>query len=405
MINFIGEKQFDNLEKVEELIKLKTEEYKEYLGWTNEYNSTAQLDNIIKYSEEIKNKYEYVIISGAGGSYLGARAIIEAINCEYEKKKTNVIFIGHNFSSTELCDILKVIENKEVCLIAISKSGSTLETSIGYQVIRDWLKNKYENINDRIFIVTNDESGYLLDQAKINGYRMLKVPNDVGGRYSLHTVVGLFPMAVAGIDIERFLQGISDYKLRISKNYYDNPSIQYALMRNEYFVHGKNKEFLVTYNNKLEYLQKWYVQLFGESEGKKKEVIFPSYSINSTDLHSIGQYIQEGPGDLFETVISVSNYPSDFQINLEEFNSKFVGLNGYSLNRINTAVMEATKCAHLKNDVSTSKIVIDKIDEYNLGELCYFFMYACFVSSILFDVHPFNQPGVEQYKRIFSSLL
>lgn len=407
MINFFGEYQYKDLEIVEKLITEKFEKYVGYLGWTDEENSNFELDKIIEYAKEIREKYRFVLVCGAGGSYLGARAIIEAIQGEYNNLdyKPKIVFLGNNLSSRTLGEVLEIVKNDDACLIAISKSGQTLETCIGYQLVRDSFKERYTNLSERIFIITNDEKGYLHEESKINGYRKLIVPKDVGGRYSLHTAVGLLPMAAAGVDIKSFLKGIRDYKIRMEQNFEKNPSVQYALTRKDFFRKGKSKELLVAYDEHLEYFQKWYVQLFGESEGKSKKVIFPSYAINTTDLHSMGQYIQEGPGDIFETVIAVREYKNDLKINLEEIDLQYRGLENYSLNKINNVVREATRFAHLKNDVHTVQIELERLDEYNLGELSYFFMYACFISALLFEVNPFDQPGVEQYKQIYKSLL
>lgn len=402
MIKFIGETKFIELEKVEKLVEEKSKEYSDYLGWTDEFNSTFELDKIYEYAQEIRDKYKLIVICGAGGSYTGSRAIIESVQGEL-RDEPKIIFLGHDLSSRYLRTALKLIDNYEACIIVISKSGETLETNIGYQLVREGFKKKYTDVSDRIYVITNCNSGYLYDISKKEGYKRLTVPKNVGGRYSLHTSVGLLPMAAAGINIDEFLRGIRDYKRKLVT--FDNPSVQYALSRKEFYDTGKNKEFLVSYDPSLKFLQEWYVQLFGESEGKSNDVIFPTYLTNTTDLHSIGQYIQEGPGDLFETVLFVNENKIDLEVNLEEFSNDYVGLNKYSLNNINKAVMEATKVAHSKNNIDTLMIEINKIDEYNLGQLVYFFMYACFVSSVLFGANPFNQPGVEQYKQIYKKLL
>lgn len=405
MINFIGKTKFKELDKVEKLVKQNQEEYSDYLGWTNEFNSTVEIEKIYEYAKEIRAKYNLVIVCGAGGSYTGARAIIESAQGELRDLtgSPKILFLGNNLSSRYFKSSLELIQNYNACMIVISKSGETIETNIAYQLVKNSFEKKYTDVSERVYVITNDKSGYLLNTAKREGYRRLVVPENVGGRYSLHTAVGLLPMAAVGIDIDEFLRGIRDYKRKLVT--FDNPSVQYALSRKELYDNGKNKEFLVSYDPSLKFLQEWYVQLFGESEGKSDDVIFPTYLTNTTDLHSIGQYIQEGPGDLFETVIFVNENKTDLEINLEEFSKEYKGLNKYSLNKINNVVMEATKVAHSKNNIDTLMIETTKIDEYSLGQLVYFFMYACFVSSILFGANPFNQPGVEQYKQIYKKLL
>ncbi|WBW50259.1 hypothetical protein O6R05_01570 [Peptoniphilus equinus] len=379
--------------------------YKDYLGWQNPENSLRELDRIKELAQFIKDNYELVIVCGAGGSYTGARAIIEATDGQSANltRKTKVVFMGNHLSSLGLQEVLSFVDTFNTCMIVVSKSGTTIETNIGYQLVLRRFKEKYENPYERIVIITGDDTGFLYREHAAHGMELLTVPKDVGGRYSLHTAVGLLPMAVADVDIDAFLAGLFDYR-RLTENA-DNPSRRYACDRRALFLKGKTTEFLVSYDPRMEYYQKWYVQLFGESEGKHKDVIFPSYMVNTTDLHSMGQYLQEGPGNVFETVIDVSRYPVDFDVNLAAFDDCYQAHDHFSLNALKRIVSRATKEAHQKNDVTSLGIELERLDAYTMGEMAYFFMEACFVSSLLFHAHPFNQPGVEEYKQEYKHRL
>lgn len=396
----------DKLEEVKEAIKILETEYKDFLGWMKIDRIEDDLSRIEACAEDIKSKYDLVIVCGAGGSYLGSRAVIEAVKGMLNniESKTKVIYMGNNISSNYIQEILRMIENFNPCIIVISKSGSTIETLISFQLVKNYILKKYKNYKERIYIITNKSSGRLREECNREKYKNFVTYDDMGGRYSVLSSVGLLPMAIADVDIRALLKGAKDYKNYLdNKTFLDNDPVRYAIWRNySYFKKKKNIEILASSNPNLEFILKWYVQLFGESEGKRADAIFPSYLIFSQDLHSMGQYLQEGPGNIFKTILNFEKEKNDVEINLEKIDPvEFKGLKNYSLNKINKKVLRATDKAHRENGVLTATICMDELNEYNLGQLLYFFMYTCAISSILFDSNPFNQPGVEKYKSIF----
>ena len=306
-----------------------------------------------------------------------------------------------------LNDLLDFIKDKDISLNVISKSGTTIEPAISFKILREYIEKKYgeEGAKERIFVTTDKEKGVLKKLADEKGYETFVVPDDVGGRYSVFTAVGLLPIASAGINIDRLLDGVYSAQKKYSDTT-NNECYDYAVARNIFYKKKKKIELLVNYEPKLHYISEWWKQLFGESEGKDGKGLFPASVDNSTDLHSMGQYIQEGERTLFETVIDIKNPYRDLHINCEESSPDALGyLNGKTLNEINHKAMEGTIIAHTNGKVPNIVLEVDKIDEFNLGELLYFFEKACGISGYLLGVNPFNQPGVEAYKKEMFRLL
>ncbi|CDZ75335.1 glucose-6-phosphate isomerase [Peptoniphilus sp. ING2-D1G] len=413
MIKYLNEEltEIKEIEKNKYIQEIESarDKYKNYLGFEKIERNLEELPKILECKKYIKENFNLVLVCGIGGSYLGSRAVIEAIKGQYFNHNSDVkiLFLGNNLSSNHIKYVMDIAENSNTCAIAISKSGNTIETLISFQIIRKFLMKKYDDYEDRIFLITNDENGRLRDFKTERDCGFFKIHEDVVGRYSLLNNVGLLPMAIADIDIEKLLKGALDYKKYLEDvNLKENPSFLYALSRKKFFEKGKTIEILSASDPALEYLLKWYVQLFSESEGKNKNVIYSNYLIYSQDLHSMGQFLQEGPSNIFETSINFLNYDVDYKVNLEEINPVYYkNLKEYSLNLLNQKVIKATKDAHLKNDIHTSGVFLDRLDEYNIGQLLYFFMVSCSISSMLFGVNPYDQPGVEEYKSIFKKII
>lgn len=413
MIKYINEEltdinELENENYIRELKNLRGK-YKDCLGFENVERSIEELPEILKCKEHIKEKFNLVLVCGIGGSYLGARAVTEAVKGQYFNYRSDVkmLFLGNNLSSHHIKDVMNMAENANPCVIAVSKSGDTIETLISFQIVRKFLMEKYEDYESRIFLITNEKRGRLKDFKTSEEFGFLKIHEDVVGRYSLLNNVGLLPMAIADVDIKKLLKGALDYKRSLKEvDLKENPSFLYALSRKKFFEKGKRTEILFATDPALEYLLKWYVQLFSESEGKNKNIIYPNYLIYSQDLHSMGQFLQEGPDDIFETSINFANGDIDYKVDLEEINPIYYkNLRDYSLNLLNEKTIKATKDAHLKNNIPTSEIRLDRLDEYNMGQLLYFFMVSCSISSMFFGVNPYDQPGVEEYKSIFKAII
>lgn len=383
----------------------KTGEGSDFLGWVNLKISGNELERIKETAQRIRENSDVLIVIGIGGSYLGARAVIEALSHHFFPK--NVLFAGNNLSADYLCDLLDYIKDKDVSLNVISKSGTTTEPAIAFKNLREYVENKYgkEKARERIFVTTDKEKGILKEIADKNGYETFVVPDDIGGRYSVFSAVGLLPIAVSGIDLEQLLAGVYDAEKEFATTN-DNICYEYAILRNILYQRGKKIELLVNYEPKLHYISEWWKQLFGESEGKEGKGLFPASVDNTTDLHSMGQYIQEGERHLFETVISVKNAYRDLDFHvLQDSPDKLQYLNGKSLNEVNHMAMQGTVIAHTNGNVPNLVIEIEKIDEYHIGKLLYFFEKACGISGYLLHVNPFNQPGVEAYKKEMFRLL
>lgn len=394
-----------DVERCHQMIHEGTGEGSDFLGWVNLKNNQEELERIKLSAKKIRENSDVLIVIGIGGSYLGARAVIEALTNPFEEKK--VIFAGNNVSSDYLSDLLDYIKNKNVSLNVISKSGTTIEPAITFKILREFLEEKYgvEGARERIYVTTDKEKGVLKNLATEKGYETFIVPNDIGGRYSVFTPVGLLPIAAAGIDIDKILNGVESGIMKYS-NLENNDCYNYAVVRNILYNRGKKIELLVNYEPKLHYITEWWKQLYGESEGKDGKGIFPAGVDYTTDLHSMGQYIQSGERHLFETVINIKNPNRDIVLKCENPSiDKLEYLDGKTINEVNHYAMEGTIIAHTNGEVPNIIIDIDEINEYTIGELLYFFEKACGMSGYLLGVNPFNQPGVESYKKEMFRLL
>ena len=377
----------------------------DFLGWVNLKLDVQELEKIKVAASKIRKQSDVLIVIGIGGSYLGSKAVIDALSHTFNPK--NVIFAGNNMGSDYLNDLLDYIKDKDISLNVISKSGTTIEPALTFKVLREYIEEKYgeDKAKDRIFVTTDKEKGVLKKLADEKGYETFVVPDDIGGRYSVFTAVGLLPIASAGINIDRLLDGVYSAEKKYS-SLENNDCYDYAVARNIMYKKKKKIELLVNYEPKLHYISEWWKQLFGESEGKEEKGIFPASVDNTTDLHSMGQYIQEGERILFETVINIKKPYRDFTLTCEEGSPDALDyLNGKTLNEINHKAMEGTVIAHVNGKVPNIMIEVDKLDEFNLGELLYFFEKACGISGHLLRVNPFNQPGVEAYKKEMFRLL
>ena len=384
------------------------------LGWLNlpvDYDR-QEFERIKLAAEKIRNDSQVLVVIGIGGSYLGSKAVIEALTTpkalHLGGQGVEVLFAGNNLSSKYLKNILKQIEGKEVSLNVISKSGTTIEPALAFRILREWMENKYgDKAYERIYATTDKENGVLKKLATQKGYETFVVPNDIGGRYSVLTAVGLLPIAVTGININELMDGAKQAMTDFGEeNILENGAYKYAVARNIYYTSGKLVEILANYEPSLHYLGEWWKQLFGESEGKDKKGIMPASVDLTTDLHSMGQFIQDGNRILFETVLNIEEDKENLVINEEENDSD--GLNflaGNTLDFVNKKAMEGTIQAHIDGGTPNIIINLPRLDEYNLGYLIYFWQKACAMSGYLLRVNPFDQPGVEVYKKNMFALL
>ena len=387
----------------------------DFLGWVNlpfDYDK-QEFARIKKAAEKIKSDTDILIVIGIGGSYLGARAAIEFLKGPFynsiRKDVPEIYFAGNSISGSYLNDILALCEGKRVSLNIISKSGTTTEPAVAFRVLRKYLEEKYgeKEAAERIYCTTDRAKGTLKELADNKGYECFVVPDDVGGRFSVLTAVGLLPIAAAGADIDALMKGAAlaaeEYNI---KDIDKNKCYQYAAIRNAFYRKGKEVEMLVSYEPRFAMMAEWYKQLFGESEGKDHKGILPSSATFSTDLHSMGQYIQDGSRILFETVVTIGDTGSDVTIEKEENDGD--GLNflaGKNMSFVNEKAFEGTVLAHTDGGVPNLVIGLDKANEEDLGRLIYFFEKACAVSGYVLGVNPFNQPGVEDYKKNMFALL
>lgn len=402
--------QWDDYQsKVSELhhqILNKTGKGNDYLGWVDwpfEYDK-EEFVRIKKAGEKIRQQADVLLVCGIGGSYLGSKAAVEMINGHYKKDGLELIFVGNTFSSTEIVRVLDYIKDKEVAINVISKSGSTTETAIAFRIFRQFVEEKYgleESVN-RIYVTTDKERGLLRPLVNERGYESFIIPDDIGGRFSVITAVGLLPIAAAGINIDDMMKGFIDGRHDFSKEKLaENPAYQYALLRRLFQEQGKDVELFVTYEPHLSFIAEWLKQLDGESEGKEGKGLFPASVTNSTDLHSMGQFVQEGTKLLFETVITTKNPLADMNFSVDETNADGMSyLEHKSLHWVNQQAMLGTLEAHtIEGGVPNILVELEDNSAYSFGYMVYFFFMALAMTAYYLDVNPFDQPGVEVYKK------
>ena len=409
-----AQKQMDNA--YEQLVS-RSGAGNDFLGWLDlpEATGSSEIADVKRVAERLRQQSEVVVVIGIGGSYLGARAVIEALQSHFRALEPNanaplVVFAGNNISEDYLFDLQNILDKKEYSLIVISKSGTTTEPAIAFRILKQHCEKKYgkEEAKKRIVAITDRQRGALKQLATQEGYNTFVIPDNVGGRYSVLTPVGLLPIAAAGYDIDALLEGAHQMHelLLADKSLEGNPALHYAVMRNLLYHNNKRVELMVAYEPRLFYLIEWYKQLFGESEGKENRGIFPAGCIFSTDLHSLGQYVQEGQRMLFETVISVEK--SHHTLNIPYDEQDIDGLNylhQMDMQKVNHAAETGTRAAHISGGVPNLRIVIPTINENTLGELILFFEFACAIGGYMLKINPFDQPGVEAYKKNMFRLL
>lgn len=420
--SFLGKHEISYMEEAVKAAHIKLHEGtgagNDFLGWIDlpvNYDK-AEFERIKKAADKIKSDSDVLIVIGIGGSYLGAKAAIEMLNSNFhnvldneDRKAPKIFYVGNNISSTYMHDLLQVIEGKDISLNIISKSGTTTEPAIAFRILKDYVEKKYgkEEAKSRIYATTDAARGALKGLAVEEGYEQFVVPDNVGGRFSVLTAVGLLPIAAAGINIDEMMQGAAD-----AREEYANPSLaendcyRYAAARNALYNKGKGIEILVNYEPNLQYFGEWWKQLYGESEGKDGKGLFPAAVNFSTDLHSMGQYIQDGRRDLFETVINVEK--AKYEVTIENSENNADGLNflaGKTMDFVNKKAFEGTLLAHTDGNVPNLVVNVPELSPYYFGRLVYFFEKACGVSAYLLGINPFDQPGVEAYKKNMFALL
>ena len=385
----------------------------DFLGWLDlpvNYDK-EEFARIKEAAKKIREDSDVLLVAGIGGSYLGARAVVEAVKGLYHNDTEDglkIYFCGNTISPTYLNDIIKVTKGKRFSIHVISKSGTTTETALAFRVLRKLLEDSVgpEEANKRIYATTDRAKGTLKQLADAQGWPTFVVPDDVGGRYSVLTAVGLLPIACAGIDIDALMKGAADAREAYSVCSKDNDAYRYAMTRNILYRKGKVVETLAAFEPDFTMMNEWYKQLFGESEGKDQKGLMPTSCIFSTDLHSMGQFLQDGSRTMFETYVDIKNTREDFYI--EPLEGNFDGLNflaDQNMSVVNRKAMEGTILAHNDGGVPIGVIEVDSLDAYNVGYLIYFFWKACAVSGYLLSVNPFDQPGVESYKKNMFALL
>jgi len=383
------------------------------LGWLQLHERIAgdPLRRIQDVAAEIREQSDVFVSAGIGGSYLGARAVIEALkpHRSLRDRSPEVLFAGHHLSGPYHDSLLKYLDGKNVYVNAISKSGTTTETALAFRLLLNYLDERWdpEDVSDRIVVTTDAEQGALKEISEKRGFRSFVIPDDVGGRYSVLTPVGLLPIAVAGINVEELLEGAGEAarQLRGSMEQAE-PAIRYAAARNYLYEEGYGTEIFASFYRELRYFGKWWQQLFGESEGKEGKGIYPATVDNTTDLHSMGQYIQDGPRNLFETFLRIESRPE--QPVVPDVSDAVDGLDelvGMTLEEINRQGLEGTIEAHREGGVPVMTMTVDELNANRLGQLIYFFEFSCALSALTLGVNPFNQPGVEAYKNNMNNLL
>lgn len=408
----------EKVEEIHEELHRRAADENDFVGWLElptKYDK-EEFARIKEAAKRIQEDSEVLVVIGIGGSYLGARAVIESLTStfynmlpEEQRKAPEILFVGNNLSPNYINDLIEVLGTKDFSINVISKSGTTTEPAIAFRIFREMLENRYgiDEARSRIYVTTDKKRGALKTLADKEGYETFVIPDNVGGRYSVFTAVGLLPIATAGIDIDKLMKGARDAQIKYEDaNLKYNACYQYAVVRNILYKLYKNTEILVNYEPKMHYFIEWWKQLFGESEGKDQLGIFPTGVDFTTDLHSMGQYIQDGRRNLFETVIRIEKSDSDIKIKQEE--DDLDGLNylaGKGLDYVNKKAMEGTIEAHVSGDVPNIIVEIPNITEETIGHLIYFFEKACAMSGMILGINPFNQPGVEEYKKNMFKLL
>ncbi|MBN2559246.1 MAG: glucose-6-phosphate isomerase [Clostridia bacterium] len=377
----------------------KTGRGREYLGWMDlphKYDR-GEIKRVIEAAARIRGQSEYLINIGIGGSYLGAKALEDALHLK--GKGAGILYAGNSLSGTEMSRLLSFIEDKEVSLNVVSKSGTTTEPAIAFRILKNHMEKRYgAGARDRIFAVTDSSRGAVKDICDREGYTSFVIPDNIGGRYSVLTPVGLLPLSAAGADILQLLEGAAEVRRGCVKK--DSECLKYAAARNILYNSGKTTEILGVYENSLRYFAEWWKQLFGESEGKENKGLFPASVVFSADLHSMGQYIQQGIRNIFETIISVESPPLDVIIPPAGDDGDGLGyLSGKTMNYVNETALKATVSAHTAGGVPNIILGLPEQNERHMGQLVYFFEYACAVSGYMLGVNPFDQPGVEDYKK------
>ncbi len=419
--DFVSNEEIENMKSTvlnaQKTLDEKTGAGNDFLGWTTlpfDYDKN-EFERIKKAAEKIKSNSDVLIVIGIGGSYLGAKAAIDMLTNSFynlmdkqERKTPQILFAGNSISSNYLYDLINLVKDKDISVNIISKSGTTTEPALAFRMFKELLEKKYgkDGAKERIFATTDKAKGTLKSLSDTEGYETFVIPDDVGGRFSVLTAVGLLPIAVAGIDIDMMMKGAQEAAKEYEKDYEENDCLKYAAIRNILLRKGKSIEMMVNYEPCLQYFSEWWKQLYGESEGKDNKGLFPASVNFSTDLHSMGQYIQDGARIIFETVLNVEAPNSD--ITIDEIEGNIDGLNflaGKTVGFVNNKAFQGTLLAHTDGNVPNMVINIPKIDAYHFGNLVYFFEKACGVSGYILAVNPFNQPGVEAYKKNMFALL
>jgi len=421
-LSFVDEEEIEALSapvaRAHQMLHNRTGAGSEYLGWVElPVNfDRDEFARIKEAAEKIKSDSQALIVIGIGGSYLGARAAVEALSHSFynllpdpQRQAPQIFFAGNNISSKYLSHVLDIVKDRDISVNVVSKSGTTTEPAIAFRIIKEFMEKKYgkSGASKRIYATTDRSKGALREMAREEGYETFIIPDDIGGRYSVLTAVGLLPVASAGIDVERMIEGAADAYYDFNTPELDgNDCYMYAAVRNALYAKGKTIEVMVNYEPSLHYFTEWWKQLFGESEGKEGKGIFPAGVDFTTDLHSMGQYLQEGPRNLFETVINIEMAAEEILISGDDRDTD--GLNylaGKGVDFVNKKAMEGTLLAHVDGGVPNLVLNLPELDPYYFGSMVYFFEKACGISGYLLGVNPFNQPGVEAYKNNMFALL
>ncbi len=421
-MQFIGEQEISSMceivENARDTLVSKNGAGNDFLGWIDlpvDYDK-EEFSRIVAAADKIKNDSDVLLVIGIGGSYLGARAAIEFLRHSFYnvipkdlRKTPEIYFVGNSISSTYIRHLMDVIGDRDFSINMISKSGTTTEPAIAFRVFKEILEKKYgkEEAAKRIYATTDKARGSLKNLANEEGYESFVVPDDVGGRFSVLTAVGLLPIAVSGADINKLMEGAQAAREEaLTAPFEENSALKYAAIRNILLRKGKQIEIMANYEPSVHFISEWWKQLYGESEGKDQKGIFPASVDLTTDLHSMGQFIQDGSRNIFETVINIENSRETITINEEPVDLD--GLNylaGKTVDFVNKSAMNGTILAHTDGNVPNTVVNVPEVDEYSLGQLFYFFEFACGVSGYTLGVNPFNQPGVESYKKNMFALL